>query len=101
MKYSPTDFHATFMADGPGTPQGARHRLTVCPITGERLLDAGATWDLIQKHELFQRGQLDIGDITDRLKGMSQCDGQGPAFKEGQVLKAIEESAAVGRDELI
>ncbi|KAF4760618.1 hypothetical protein HAV15_005595 [Penicillium sp. str.  len=82
-------------------PMNARHRLTVCPITGERLLDAGATWDLIQKHELFQRGQLDIGDVTDRLKGMSQCDGQGPAFKEGQVLKAIEESAAVGRDELI
>lgn len=101
MKFSPTDFHATFMADGHGTPQSAHHRLTVCPITGERLLDAGATWDLIQKHELFQRGQLDIADVTDRLKGMSQCDGQGPAFKEGQVLKAIEESAAVGRDELI
>lgn len=101
MKYSPTDFHATFMAGGAGTPQSAPHRLTVCPITGERLLDSGATWDLIQKHELFQRGQLDISDVTDRLKGMSQCDGQGPAFKEGQILKAIEESAAVGRDELI
>lgn len=98
MKYSPTDFHATFMADGPRSPQ---HRLTVCPITGEKLLDAGATWDLIQKHELFARGQLDIGDVTERLKGMSQCDGQGPAFKEGQVRRAIEESAAVGRDELI
>ncbi|KAJ6138528.1 hypothetical protein N7471_005014 [Penicillium samsonianum] len=98
MKYSPTDFHATFMADGPRSPQ---HRLTVCPITGEKLLDAGATWDLIQKHELFERGQLDIGDVTERLKGMSQCDGQGPAFIEGQVRRAIEESAAVGRDELI
>ncbi|KAJ5163671.1 transcriptional regulator family: bZIP [Penicillium coprophilum] len=101
MKFSPTDFHATFMPDGPGTPRSPHHRLTVCPITGERLLDARATWDLIQKHELFERGQLDIGDITDRLKGMSQCDGQGPAFKEGQVRQAIEESAAVDRDELI
>jgi bZIP transcription factor. len=101
MKFCPTDFHATFMADGPGTPQSAHHRLTVCPITGEKLLDPGAVWDLIQKHELFQRGQLDIGDVTERLKGMSQCDGQGPAFKESQVLKAIEESAAAGRDELI
>jgi hypothetical protein len=32
---------------------------------------------------------------------MAQCNGQGPAFKEGEVLKAIEESAAIGRDELI
>ncbi|KAK4871302.1 hypothetical protein LT330_000539 [Penicillium expansum] len=98
MKFSPTDFHATFMADEPQSPH---HRLTVCPITGEKLLDAGATWDLIQKHELFERGQLDIGDVTDRLKGMSQCNGQGPAFKESQILKAIEESAAADRDELI
>lgn len=101
MKYYPTDFHATFMADGSGTSQSTNHRLAVCPITGDRLLDAGATWDLIQKHELFQRGQLDIGDVTDRLKNMAQCDGQGPAFKEGQILKVIEESAAVSRDELI
>ncbi|CAG8887888.1 unnamed protein product [Penicillium egyptiacum] len=101
MKFSPTDFHTTFMPDGPGTPRSPQHRLTMCPITGEKLLDAGATWDLIQKHELFERGQLDIGDVTERLKGMSQCDGQGPAFKEGQVRQAIEESAAAGRDELI
>lgn len=101
MKYSPTDFHTTFMADSPGTSRNLHHRLTVCPITGEKLLDAGATWDLIQKHELFERGQLDIGDVTERLKGMSQCDGQGPAFKESQVRRAIEESAAAGRDELI
>jgi hypothetical protein len=33
-------------------------------------------------------------DVTERLKGMSQCDGQGPAFKESQVRQAIEESAA-------
>ncbi|KAJ5276721.1 hypothetical protein N7524_002874 [Penicillium chrysogenum] len=101
MKFSPTDFHTTFMPDGPGTPRSPQHRLTVCPITGEKLLDSRATWDLIQKHELFERGQLDIGDVTERLKGMSQCDGQGPAFKESQVRQAIEESAAAGRDELI
>ncbi|CAG8878142.1 unnamed protein product [Penicillium nalgiovense] len=95
------NFHTTFMPDGPGTPRSPQHRLTVCPITGEKLLDARATWDLIQKHELFERGQLDIGDVTERLKGMSQCDGQGPAFKESQVRQAIEDSAAAGRDELI
>ncbi|KAJ5960495.1 uncharacterized protein N7479_007645 [Penicillium vulpinum] len=101
MKYTPTDFHDTFMPEGPDTHRSPQHRLLVCPTTGEKLLDARATWDLIQKHELYERGQLDIGDITERLKGMSQCDGQGPAFKEGQVRKAIEESAAAGRDELI
>jgi hypothetical protein len=38
--------------------------------------------------------QLDIGDVTERLKGMSQCDGQGPAFKESQVRQAIEARAS-------
>lgn len=103
MEYTPTDFYSTLMPEasaatfpGPGTP----HRITVCQITGERLLDAGATWDLIQNHELFKRGQVDIGDVTERLKGSTQCNGQGPAFKEGDVRRAIEESAA-DRDELI
>jgi hypothetical protein len=102
MKYSPTDFYFNLMPDGaaaPGSP--LLHRVTVCPVTGENLLDAGATWDLIQSHELYKLGRLDIEDVTDRLKGMAQCDGQGPAFKEGQVRQIIEESAAAGRDELI
>ncbi|KAJ6106278.1 hypothetical protein N7512_009795 [Penicillium capsulatum] len=110
MNYSPTDFHSKLLPEGSGAnartgagpPRASpgRHRITVCQVTGEQLLDAGATWDLIQGHELFKRGQVDIGDVTERLKGMSQCDGQGPAFKESQVRKAIEESA-VDRDELI
>lgn len=73
----------------------------MCPVTGENLLDSRATWELIQSHDLFKNGQVDIGDVSERLKGMAQCNGQGPAFKEGEVLKAIEESAAIGRDELI
>lgn len=109
MKYSPTDFYANLAPQrpaptaaggttvpGPGNP----HRIAVCQVTGEKLLDAGATWDLIQSHELFKRGQVDISDVAERLKGMAQCDGQGPAFKEGQVRRAIEESAS-DRDELI
>ncbi|KAJ5439400.1 uncharacterized protein N7458_010398 [Penicillium daleae] len=103
MTYSPTDFYSTLMPEAAGptgpTPQG-QHRVTVCPLTGERLLDASATWDLIQSHELFKREQINIGNIAERLKGMAQCNGQGPAFKEGQILKAIEESVA-DRDELI
>ena len=101
MRYSPTDFYSTLVPDGPAMPRSPQHRVTLCPVTGEKLLDAGATWDLIQDHELFKRGQVDIGDVTERLKGMAQCDGQGPAFREGHVRRAIEESAAMGRDELI
>lgn len=101
MRYSPTDFYSTLDPNGPATPRSPQHRVTVCPVSGEKLLDARATWDLIQGHELFKHGQVDIGDVTERLKGLAQCDGQGPAFKEGQIRRAIEESAAVGRDELI
>lgn len=109
MRYSPTDFYTSLMPGGSASNSGSDvavpnahspHRITVCQITGEKLLDAGATWDLIQSHELFKRGQVDLADVAERLKGMAQCDGQGPAFKEGQVRKAIEESA-VDRDELI
>lgn len=102
MKYSPTDFYSNLMPEGsaavpgPGSP----HRITVCQITGEKLLDAGATWDLIQNHDLFKRGLVDIANVAERLKGSAQCNGQGPAFKEGLVRRAIEESAA-DRDELI
>lgn len=103
MTYSPTDFYSTLMPEAAGhtgpSAQG-QHRVTVCPITGEALLDASATWDLIQSHELFKQGQVNIGDVAERLKGLAQCNGQGPAFKEGDILKAVEESAA-DRDELI
>ncbi|KAJ6131569.1 hypothetical protein N7523_001275 [Penicillium sp. IBT 18751x] len=108
MKYSPTDFNTSLTPEGtassgsgvtvPGA--GSPHRVTVCQLTGEKLLDAGDTWDLIQSHELFKRGQVDIGDVSERLKGLAQCNGQGPAFKESEVRRAIEESAA-DRDELI
>ncbi|KAJ5492592.1 hypothetical protein N7539_001338 [Penicillium diatomitis] len=102
MTYSPTDFYSTLVPDAAGStmiPQG-QHRATTCPITGEKLLNAGATWDLIQSHDLFKRGQVNIGDVAERLKGSAQCNGQGPAFSEALVLRAIEESAA-DRDELI
>lgn len=109
MKYSPTDFYTSLMPEGSGwgpapgstpTAPPASHRVTVCQITGERLLDAGATWDFIQRHELFKAGQVNIGDVAERLKGLAQCNGQGPAFKEGEILRAIQDSVAEG-DELI
>ena len=108
MKYSPTDFYTSLMPEGTTSPgsgvtvpgASSPHRVTVCQITGEKLLDASGTWDLIQSHELFKRGQVDIGDVSERLKGLAQCNGQGPAFRESDIRRAIEESAA-DRDELI
>lgn len=98
MQYTPTDFYSSLSSDGYANPL---HRVTICPITGERLLGAGATWDFIQAHELFKRGLVNIGNVCERLKGSAQCDGQGPAFKESIIRKAIEESAAGNQDELI
>ncbi|KAJ5748833.1 uncharacterized protein N7511_010529 [Penicillium nucicola] len=101
MRYSPTDFSGTVQHGGKSVPPSPQHRILVCPETGEKLLDSRATWDLIQSHDLFKNGQLDIGEIGERLKGMAQCNGQGPAFKESEIIRAIEASAAMGRDELI
>lgn len=86
-------------SQGSFTPSA--HRITISPMTGQRLLSAGATWDFIQAHPLFKDGMVDIADVSDRLKGLAECDGMGPAFEEARIKKAIEESAAVGRDELI
>ncbi|OGM39841.1 bZIP transcription factor (Fcr3) [Aspergillus bombycis] len=98
LTYTPTDFYSELVPKG----EPARlHRVSTCAQTGEKLLGAGATWDLIQGHELFKRGLVDIRDVSERLKNITQCDGQGPAFPETEVLKAIEESAAAHDDDLL
>jgi AP-1-like factor len=98
MSFSPTDFYSEVLyAHDNKTPS---HRI-VTSETGERLLAAGATWDYIIKHELFQRGLVDIGDVSDRLKKVAKCDGQGPVFEEREIILAIEQSVASGSDELL
>ena len=69
--------------------------------SGERLLAAGATWDYIIKHPLYARGLVDVGDVSDRLKKVAKCDGQGPVFEEREIIDAIEKSVASGNDELL
>ena len=94
--YSPTDFQ---QAIGEG-----HHALSFEDFggpEGQRLLAVGATWDYIINHESFKRGMVDIEDVHKRLKGRAACDGRGPAFKEAEVLRAIEESVIQGNDELI
>lgn len=110
MKYSPKDFSPDAKAfrdlendsTYPRKHDLSQHRLVVSEDTGEALLPAGATWDYIQKHELFRNGLVDVGDVCERLKKLARCDGRGPVFEEGDVRRAIAQSAvAGGRDELI
>ncbi|KAI9842945.1 MAG: hypothetical protein M1837_006682 [Sclerophora amabilis] len=99
MHYSPTDFYTHVLQ--PHDNKTVSHRITVSENTGERLLAAGATWDMIQEHPLFKKGLVDVGDVCERLKGIAKCDGQGPVFEERDIREAIEASAASGSDELI
>lgn len=101
MKFTPNDFIAQVVPEGHGYHASPSHRVVVCQSTGEKLLDASATWDFIQAHELFRRGLVDIAVVCEKLKSKVQCGGQGPVFAEGNVRWAIEESAAGGSDELI
>lgn len=98
MHYNPTDFYSNVLSGH--TNKTPSHRI-VTSDEGEKLLAAGATWDLIISHELFKRGLVDIGDVSERLKNQARCDGQGPVFSERAILEAIENSVASGSDELL
>lgn len=98
MHYSPTDFYSDLLANH--TNKTPSHRV-VESEAGERLLAAGATWDIIINHELFKRGLVDVGDVSERLKPQAKCDGQGPVYEERAILEAIQASVASGSDELL
>jgi AP-1-like factor len=98
MRYSPTDFYTEVLhAHENKIPS---HRI-VTSENGQRLLAAGATWDYIIKHPLYARGLVDVGDVSERLKKVAKCDGQGPVFEEMEIVSAIESSVASGSDELL
>lgn len=100
--YSPAAFHETLISRDPNsTNQPISHRIHIHAATGERLLTTGAAWDMIQNHEMFKKGMIDIADVCGRLKGRTMCDGSGPAFEEGEIRRAIEESVGGPGDELI
>ncbi|KAF7555417.1 hypothetical protein G7046_g6569 [Stylonectria norvegica] len=98
MRFNPTDFYSNVLQNHQNkTPS---HRI-VTSDEGERLLAAGATWDFIISHELFKKGLVDVGDVSERLKHAAQCDGQGPVFSERDILAAIQQSVASGSDDLL
>lgn len=98
LRYSPTDFYSEVLQSHDNkTPS---HRIVVSE-GGERLFAAGAAWDYIIGHPLFLRGLVDVGDVSERLKSLARCDGQGPVFEEREIIRAIELSVASGSDELL
>ena len=98
LQYKPTDFYSDLLQ--PHENKTPSHRI-VMSENGERLLAAGATWDYIIKHPLYIKGYVDVGHVSERLKGAAKCDGQGPVFEESAILDAIEKSVASGSDELL
>lgn len=99
--------HALEHGGSSGSASGSRstpevsHRIAISPNTGERLLGTGPTWDLIQGHELYKRGMVDLASLCENLKGKAICDGTGPAYAESAIKKAVEESVSGAGDELI
>lgn len=98
LRYSPTDFYSNVLQNH--NNKHPSHRV-VTSDDGERLLAAGAAWDFIIGHELFKKGLVDVGDVSERLKHCARCDGQGPVFSERVIISAIEQSVANGTDDLI
>ncbi|KAH6888050.1 hypothetical protein B0T10DRAFT_66271 [Thelonectria olida] len=98
MRFNSTEFYSNVLQNHSNkTPS---HRI-VTADDGERLLAAGATWDFIINHDLFKKGLVDVGDVSDRLKHCARCDGQGPVFSERSIVMAIEQSVASGTDDLL
>ncbi|UNI24203.1 hypothetical protein JDV02_009969 [Purpureocillium takamizusanense] len=98
MRYNPTDFYSNVLQNHAN--KHPSHRITTSD-QGERLLAAGATWDYIIATDLFKRGLVDVGGVSEHLKDCARCDGQGPVFAESDILRAIEHSVASGSDDLL
>ena len=116
QRYSPSSaFQANLMSGIPqdhpphqpdsAPPQSGRvtrdHRLDISATSGQRLLSMSAAWDVVQEHELFKRGQLNIHELCEKMKGFSTCNGHGPAFPEDALLEAIEDSVGGSGDDLL
>lgn len=102
MIYSPRSFNAVFAEHNTSvSDEPISHRVALSPTTGERLLDTGAAWEMIQSHEYYRKGLIDLAEVADRLKDKILCDGSGPTFAESEVRKAIEDSVGAAGDELI
>ena len=98
MQYNPTEFCDNLLSTH--TNKTPSHRIVCSPVTGERLLGAGATWEMVVGHPMYKQGNVDVANVIERLRPLAQCDGQGPVFEEGAIMCAIIESVTSGPDEL-
>ncbi|KAL8885281.1 MAG: hypothetical protein Q9215_006842 [Flavoplaca cf. flavocitrina] len=100
MHFSPmTSHHVSSPTERMVSPNP--HRMDLLPGNGERLYGPGAAWDMIQNHELFRQGMVDIGLVSQRLQQHAICNGGGPAFAESVIIRAIEDSIGGAPDELM
>ena len=98
MRYNPKEFYSNVLQNHQN--KHPSHRV-VTSDDGERLLAAGATWDFIISHDLYKRGLVDVGKVSEHLKDLARCDGQGPVFAEKDINSAVEQSIASGSDDLL
>ena len=106
MQFVPTDSHTFVKSKDYQAKQrpgkvSRPHRMAINPATGMRLFTAGETWDYIQRHELYEKGLIDIGDVCEMLKTFAKCGGQGPTFEEADIKRAIEKSVVSPQNGLL
>ncbi|KAJ3455063.1 AP-1-like transcription factor [Fusarium solani] len=95
--FNTAKFYPNFLAD-----QYAKNpSRSIITRDGERLLDAGAAWDFIINHQLFKKGLVDIGDLSERLKLCARYDNHSLALSERSIIAAIEQSVASRTDDLL
>ncbi|KAH7136399.1 hypothetical protein EDB81DRAFT_78591 [Dactylonectria macrodidyma] len=97
-RFHQADFYANMPQDG--SSRSFSHRVLTAK-NGDRLLAAGATWDLIIGHRLVKKGLVNIGDVSERLVHHTYCDGHGPVYSERSIIAAIEESIISKTDNLL
>ncbi|KAI5291360.1 hypothetical protein KEM52_000195 [Ascosphaera acerosa] len=82
LRYAPMDY----------APEKPAYQPNICPVTGERLLSASETWDMIVQ-TLESRGlDIDVQSVQQKLSLHVTCNGKGPVIQESRVKAAIEES---------
>ncbi|KAH7160359.1 hypothetical protein B0J13DRAFT_127389 [Dactylonectria estremocensis] len=97
-RFHQADFYANMPQDG--SSRSLSHRVLKAK-NGDRLLAAGATWDLIIGHRLVKKGLVNIGDVSERLVHHTYCDGHGPVYSERSIIAAIEQSIISKTDNLL
>ena len=104
LDHTDHDLYSTGSCVGSGhnnAPSSSSHQFSFTNSSSSTLLPSSAAWDFIQAHPLFKNGQLDIADVTARLRKVVRCDGHGPGFEKADIKKAIEQSRISSSDELI